>query len=173
MPLLERLHRAFVTSAWVLLVSAFATSQSAPNVDYLRKYVFIAPGSETAQQMTSSSYAVGGGAEQLLGKGFAAGIDLSALIPGKGKANNAIGSTSFNGYFHPIMKSNYDIFVTSGYSLMFRDFVANGFNFGGGVNFWYRENRGLYFEVREEAGQHKPEFLEHHFFQVRIGLSFR
>lgn len=162
-----------LVTAWIWLLAVCGHAQSSPNINYLRKYLFIAPTSDTFAKTTNSAYAVGGGAEQLLGKGFGAGVDLSAVIPGSGKTNNTVGSTSFNGYFHPVLRPNWDVFVTSGYSLIFRDFTANGFNFGGGVNYWFHENAGFSLELREEAGQHRPQFVEHHFLEVRIGLTFR
>lgn len=161
-----------IVSACLILENP-ARAQSSPNTEYLRKYIFIAPGSNTFAKTSQSAYAVGLGGEQLVGKGFGIGVDLSAVIPGAGKANTTVGSTSFNPYFHPIMRQNWDVFVTSGYSLVFRDFTANGFNFGAGTSYWFHENTGFTFELREEAAQHKPQFIEHHFLEFRIGLTFR
>lgn len=143
------------------------------NAQYLRDYIFIAPTRDTSAGLTKSSYAVGGGIEQLLGNRFGAGVDFSAIIPGSGKANNTIGTTSFNGFVHPVLNSRWDPYVTAGYSLMFRDFVANGFNAGGGLNYWFRENVGLVLEVREQAGKHTPTFTENHYLEFRIGMTFR
>jgi hypothetical protein len=40
-------------------------------------------------------------------------------------------------------------FVTGGYTLFFRSRTANGFNFGSGVNYWFREHPGLGLEFRD------------------------
>jgi hypothetical protein len=164
---------------FVLITSVFLGSplrlnaQGVSSPAYLREYVFIAPATDTMSTGTQSAYAAGGGIEQLLPKQFGAGLDLQALIPGSGKANRTIGVASFDGSFHPIFKPTWDLFVTGGYSFIFRDFTANGFNFGGGVNYWVRENKGVTLELREVAGKHTPQLLENHYLEIRIGITFR
>jgi hypothetical protein len=160
--------------AALLVLPAFrASAQSAAGAPYLREYAFVAPTRDTASSGTQTVYAVGAGVEQLLGNRFGVGLDLNALIPTHTKASNTLGVASFNGYFHPIVNGKWDPFATGGYSLIFRNFTANGFNVGGGINYWFRENRGILFEVREEAGKHTPVFVENHYLEIRIGLTFR
>jgi hypothetical protein len=168
---------ALCLMSFFLLVPLRLSAQSTASVDYLREYAFIAPTSDTASTGTRSAYAVGGGVEQLLGQllkfPVGAGADLKALIPGSGKANNTVGIASFNPYIHRWLTPKWDVYVAPGYSLIFRDFTANGWNVGGGFNYWFRENTGLTWEVREEAGKHTPQFVENHYLEIRIGLTFR
>jgi len=62
--------------------------------------------------------------------------------------------------------------MTGGYTRFFGDGSANGFNFGGGLNYWFKERIGLRLEVRDNVlviasgGQI-------HFVGFRIGLAFR
>jgi len=170
---LSGVARLLLVTAGFLRSVLSANAQAVSNSTYLREYVFIAPTTDTMSTGTQSAYAVGGGIEQLLPKQFGAGLDLQALIPGSGKANRTVGVACFNGSFHPIFKPTWDLFVTGGYSFIFRDFTANGFNFGGGLNYWIRENKGITLELREVAGKHTPQLVENHYLEVRIGLTFR
>jgi hypothetical protein len=145
----------------------------AAGAQYSRGYLFLAPTVDTTHSGNSASYGVGGGAERMLERGIGVGIGLSAIIPGRGKAANTVGNLSFNAYYHFRPKENLDPFVTGGYSLLFRDFTANGFNFGAGLNYWYSENHAFALELREVAANKDPAFPEHHFLEIRIGWTFR
>jgi hypothetical protein len=139
---------------------------------YTRGYVYVAPGGISAGGNTTRSYQIGGGVERLLVHGIGAGADLSGLIPGTGRASNSVGIFSLNGYYHPLHDRKADPFVTAGYSLMFRDFTANMFNFGGGVNYWFQENLGLMVEFRDHY-RHVTRSLNANYWGFRIGLTFR
>jgi hypothetical protein len=61
-------------------------------------------------------------------------------------------------------------FVTGGYTLFFRSGTANGFNFGGGVNYWFREHLGLRLEFRDNVSTTDATV---HWLGFRVGLAFR
>jgi hypothetical protein len=61
-------------------------------------------------------------------------------------------------------------FVTGGYTLFFRWGAANGFNFGGGVNYWLKDHIGLRFEVRDTVWTSGGLI---HYLGFRIGVTFR
>ncbi len=63
-------------------------------------------------------------------------------------------------------------FVTSGYTPMFRSGTTNGFNFGGGVNYWFREWTRLRLEFRDHVSINLGDTTGH-FYEFRVGLSFR
>jgi hypothetical protein len=54
--------------------------------------------------------------------------------------------------------------------MFFRNGVANGGHFGGGVNYWLKERVGLRFEVRDHV---VAEAAGTHFLDFRFGLTFR
>jgi hypothetical protein len=60
--------------------------------------------------------------------------------------------------------------ATVGYTLFFRSGTANGFNFGGGVNYWFREHLGLRLEFRDNVS---TTWDTEHYLGFRVGLAFR
>ncbi len=167
---------------WILLLfleAARAQSSTA--------YVFVAPGSEAAAGDPSSkvaSYSVGGGAQRVYGAKswlfVGPMVDIQGIVPGKGEASSTVGVLSIGGVAHfrmPDKLPNFDPFVTAGYALIFNDFTSNGFDFGGGVNYWIRDGLALRVEFREQAAQIPIEPYIHtgpyiHFWGVRLGVTF-
>ena len=156
-----------------LALTLFLLLPCASMAQYTREYVFVAPARDTVSTGTSSAYGAGLGVERMIQKWFGAGAELGGVVPGRGKANQASGSFSFNGYAHPLLNSKWDPYVTGGYSFLFRDFASNGFNMGAGLNYWYSDNRAFMLEIHELAGNKDPAFPEHRYLEFRIGLSFR
>ncbi len=141
------------------------------NAQDTREYVFFAPGAETAGALVHA-YSAGGGGEFLLGSHFGVGPEVAAFVPGQGKiSNGGVGIFSTNAYFHVWRGRTFDPFVTAGYSLVFRNFTANGGNFGVGMNYWFRENVGLLIEGRDHVA---PVIgTTTHFWEIRMGFTFR
>jgi hypothetical protein len=112
----------------------------------------------------------GGGGEGVFWKGISAGGDISAVYPFR-CASCVIGVGNLNGGFHynaGRVDRKWEPFATAGYSLYFRSGTANGFNYGGGVVYWFKPHVGLRLEVRDHR------IADYHMFtQFRIGLSFR
>jgi hypothetical protein len=165
---------------------------------FLREYIFIAPtpnnGTSTAPTSfgilpapptpvaattgLNNAYTAGGGLEQRFDKFFGAGLDLAGILPGTGKViGNTVGTLSPNVYVHwphsGWQGSKLDLYATAGYSLLFRDFTANGFNTGGGLNYWFQERLGLVVEFRllKVVGTNPP--MPASYYQIRFGLTFR
>jgi hypothetical protein len=187
--------------SWIL-TGCLLMSASAYGQETIREYLFIAPARATGPTAASNStfgilppataavsastsgsntaYAGGLGVvlrlshEGGLAQHFGAGIDLSAILPGKGQVGSATaGSLALNGYYHPLTYTTFDPFVTSGYSALFRDFAANGFNAGGGVNCWFSENWGLVVEIRQLIFNSSPALPARHYTEFRVGLAHR
>lgn len=159
-----------------------STSPSTPNTTF----GILPPPTPALTPVPGSSavYAAGLGLEQIFGQNggpaqhIGAGLDLAAIIPGKGKiGREVVGSLSLNGYYHFLSSatsnSKLDPFITGGYSLLYRDFAANGFNAGGGVNFWAWENSGLMFEVREMNFSNSSALPANHYMEFRVGFAHR
>jgi hypothetical protein len=61
-------------------------------------------------------------------------------------------------------------FATGGYSMFFRSGALNAVNFGGGMNWWFKDRLGLRLELRDHILR---EYSSYHLVGFRIGLAFR
>ena len=137
-----------------------------------RGYVVAAPGEISAAGHSQRSYELGGGVERLLERGIGVAAELRGVVPGSGPARNSVGILSANGSYHFLRDGKLDPFATVGYSLLFRDFTANMFNYGGGLNYWFQDNLGIRVEIRDHvrSGGAAPAI---HYWGIGIGLTFR
>lgn len=132
-------------------------------------YVFAAPG---ATSEGTGTLHFGGGGEGLVYKGLGVGAELGYVAPWRG-FGDGLGTFSANGSYHfrpRNSESRVVPFVTSGYTLLFRNGTAHAFNFGGGLNYWFRDRVGLRFEFRDHVwpGNHTVHILG-----FRVGMTFR
>lgn len=136
-------------------------------------YVFAAPGivANEAGGRTATLH-FGGGGEGLIKGGFGVGAEIGGLAPVDGFSEGfGVFSAGANYHFLNATKSGKIVpFVNGGYTMFFRDGVANGGHFGGGVNYWFKERVGLRFEVRDHLVAEIPST---HFIGFRFGLTFR
>ncbi len=155
----------------VLLLIAIAAPALAQDAPRGQGYVFFAPGAVSAGA-TQGTYHVGAGGEGLIYKGLGAGGEIGYLAPWD-TFRGGVGVVSANGSYH-FRRAERDArlvpFVTSGYTLMFHSGSANLFNFGGGVNYWFKERWGLRLEFRDHVWPNSPTA---HYWGFRIGLAFR
>ena len=110
----------------------------------------------------------GAGGEGRIYQGLGAGAELGYLHPAE-SFTSGFGLLSTNGFYHFRTQSTQKVapFVTAGYSLMFRDGHANLANFGGGVDYWFRDRTALRFEVRDHL---LPGHTDTHFLMFRVGV---
>ena len=133
-------------------------------------YVYVAPGVATEWENTTTVH-IGGGGEGFFNKYLGVGGDAGYLAQFEDYRNLGTFSLYAVGRFRPKTSNNkVEPFVAGGYTHFFRWGTPNGFNFGGGVNYWFKEHVGLRFEVRDNARGSRPL---HHFVGFRIGLAFR
>jgi len=133
-------------------------------------YVFFAPGTTSPEAIGTMH--IGGGGEALVYKGLGLGGEVGYLAPWRAFADG-IGVLSLDGSYHFRPRSGEQKlvpFVTGGYTLFFRSGTANGFNFGGGVNYWFREHLGLRLEFRDNVW---TTYATVHWLGFRVGLAFR
>ncbi|MCI0423655.1 MAG: porin family protein [Acidobacteria bacterium] len=133
-------------------------------------YVFVAPGAVSSDGTTATLH-FGVGGEGLVYKGLGIGGEIGYVGPARG-LQEGVGLFSANGSYHfrnASASGKLVPFVTGGYSLIFRDGTASGVNFGGGVNYWFRERVGLRLEFRDQVFADRTT----HFYGFRIGLAFR
>ena len=162
---------AFVLFAFAILLNREARGQET------RGTVFIAPGGSSISGSTQRVYQVGGGAERLLEHGLGVSADGAAVIPGAGKVKNTVGIVAFDLNYHfKNVGAHTEPFAAGGYSLLFRDFTANMVNFGGGINYWFTQDRGFRLEFRDNVGSvPNGPFgpARAHYWAFRLGLNFR
>ena len=133
-------------------------------------YVFAAPGGTSGGG--GGTLHIGGGGEGVLKNGVGIGAEVGYIAPFEA-FGDGLGIFSVNGSYHFLNSSKSEKlvpFVTGGYTGFFRGGYANGANFGGGVNYWFKPRVGLRVEFRDNV------FLQEgssHFLNVRVGLAFR
>lgn len=135
-------------------------------------YVFVAPGAAINRAGGSASMHGGVGGEGLVYKGLGVGGEIGYLGPIESPADG-FGVLSANGSWHfrnATASGKVVPFVTGGWSLAFRSGSAHGGNFGGGINYWFKERIGLRLEVRDHVFNN---FTSTHFLGFRVGLTFR
>lgn len=132
-------------------------------------YVFAAPG--VTAPGGSGTFHLGVGAEGFYKNGAGGSFELGYLSDIR-EFKDGLGQFSLNGSYHFLKSGNGKTvpFITGGYTGFFRSFYANGVNFGGGVNYWFKEKVGLRFEFRDNV---LIESGTTHFLNVRVGFAFR
>lgn len=133
-------------------------------------YVFFAPGVVSGSSNTFLNF--GGGGEGLIKGGLSLGGEISGFTPAQA-VDQGIGILSADAGYHFLKASKSGKvvpFVNGGYSLFFRSGAASGVNFGGGVNYWFKERVGVRFEVRDHI---IVEYPDTHYVGFRVGLTFR
>lgn len=133
-------------------------------------YVFFAPGTTSPETLGTAH--IGAGGEARACKGLGVGAELGYLASWR-SFGDGIGTFSANVSYH-FRPGNGERkvvpFVTGGYTLFFRSGTANGFNFGGGVNYWFHNRVGLRLEFRDNVW---TTYSTVHWLGFRVGLSFR
>ena len=140
----------------VLIVSSlliFAAAGKSQEFEMPRRigYVFVAPGRDSAGWKKTTVH-TGAGGHLIVYKGLGMNVETGFLFhPGNSEARTTL--TSFGASYHLLNeKSPRKIvpFVATGYSYAANNTMLNMqmLNFGGGVDYWLREELGLRLEVR-------------------------
>lgn len=132
-------------------------------------YVFVAPGTTSEG---GSTLHIGVGGEGLVYKGLGVGGEIG-YIGAAGGFSEGIGVLSPNvsyNFLNASRSGKFAPFVTGGYSLLFRDGALHAVNFGGGMNWWFKDRLGLRLELRDHILR---DYRSLHIVGFRIGLAFR
>lgn len=135
-------------------------------------YVFVAPGAVSSSGESAGMLHFGAGGEGLLTRRLGIGSEIGYLGPTRG-LSEGIGIFSVNAVYRftgAVPGRRVFPFLTGGYSLGFRQGTLHIVNFGGGVQYWFRDRLGLRLEFRDHVS---PEYISVHLWQGRIGLAFR
>lgn len=159
----------------ILLIGLLPLLAAAQDSKYSRGhgYFYVAPGVRTAPYAKPrSTIQVGGGGEAFFTRHLGLGADLGGL---KVSGADWLGTLSpnFVARFRAKDDENkVEPFVTGGYTLFFRSGTVSGYNFGGGINYWFRDRVGVRFEARDSVwvASDAPDL---HLVGFRIGVTFR
>ncbi len=136
-------------------------------------YAYFAPG--WAGETGTWTAHVGAGGEGFFVTNVGLGADVGYLTPIR-SWSDGIGTFSPNLIARFRAKSaenRVEPFVSGGYTLFFRQGTCSGVNFGGGVNYWFKDRVGLRFELRDSVMIPGGDARATHFVGLRIGLTFR
>ena len=156
----------YAASALLLSFSMAAPAFAQP-ADRTHGYVFAAFGNETR---SSAYFHPGIGGDWVFGNGFGIGGEVGAVIARRrGTPNLAL--LSGNGSYHiRIDNAAVDPFGTLGISMVTTGGSSDVmWNWGGGVNWWWRPRLGLRLEFRD----HVWSRASRHLVEFRFGVSFR
>lgn len=162
------MRKLLIVSFLVFLMPALLFGQEQYRSNTSQGYLFAAPGNIGG----TTTLEFGGGGETDLYKGLGFGIDFGYLTFPK-YLSAGVGVLSPNGRFAFRLSENSRLvpYVTGGYSLFFRRGVANAFNYGGGMDYWFTEKYGLKVEFRNHVLTNCSGNCNA--YQVRMGVSFR
>lgn len=157
----------------LFLLSQSLLAQESPRSSVLGT-VFLGPSGKTGFGKTTAAITVGGGGEWLLASGLGVGAEAHYLWETRsftaGSSALSINATYHHGAGR--RDNNWVPFGTMGFanSIPFEDGEA-GFNYGGGITYWFRRSKGLRIEFRDYV--HSDPFETFHSWQIRTGLTFR
>jgi hypothetical protein len=154
--------------AAILLLSVAAAAEAQDS----SLYGFVAPGGVSSGGYNRTTLHTGVGGDVALVKGLGLNLEIGALGPTQ-DFSAAVGLFSAGATYHfrRGWERKLDPFVTSGYSLMFREGHANLWNLGGGTNYWFAKRIGARIEFRDHIGSACCEAT--HFWGFRFGVAFR
>ena len=152
-------------AACFLFIGSIAGFAQVIDEHHGQAYAFFATGVTAPDD--SSFMHVGGGGEALI-KRVGIGGEIGYLGPWD-RLSDGFGVGNVNGSFN-FRPGKVSPFVTGGYTLFFRNGTLNGYNFGGGVNYWLSGRTGLRFEVRDNV---MPDYEDTHLVGFRFGVTFR
>jgi len=196
------MKQLIVILALFLMTPHSAPAQDAQKQSEGEAYVFIAPIVSNTQYIFNPAYAgvifpigtsppsneffqkrggvnTGFGGEVFVYKGLGVGAEAGYLAPDWSfSGNNGVGVVSLDGSYHFFGKKNHrriEPFVVGGYSLYYGDRTAteSGFNFGGGVNWWFSRHAGLRLELREQDHIHDFHSQFTRVVAFRVGMTFK
>jgi len=125
-------------------------------------FIYVAPG-----HAPGGATIQGGAGGELVWRFFGFGGDIGYLAPQQ-SFSSGLGVLSLDPAIHFARHSDsaIDPYFLGGYTLMFRNGVRSGGNYGMGINWWFKRDFGLKVEMRDQV------VPSTHFWGVRFGLDF-
>ena len=162
------LWRFFAATIGVLPVSVFAQNDKP-----VQGYLFGTVGNTGL--WSGQKIGVGVGGERLFKAGIGLGGELQAFgLTANGGTAGGLLVAADGSYHFRLPERRWVPFMTAGYSGIAACSGGgcgglNGFNYGAGVNYWIKPNRGLRLEVRDHVFQ---DYTPVHLVEFRVGFSF-
>ncbi len=144
------------------------TAPGTPDRHHGQGYLFLAPGAYVGYSESVATMHFGGGGEAFIYKGLAAGAEVGGIWALRG--SDLLAVFSADGSYHFSRSRKLSPFLACGYSRIWGDGSANMVNFGGGINWWLGERKGIRLEFREHI---YAESSHRQIAEVRIGFAFR
>ncbi len=172
-----QLSRAAGAALTILLLSAVAQAQSAVNTvprtdvygpHHFQGYLFAAPGTYVGFSESTATMHVGGGGEAILYRGLGLGAEIGVLWALRG--SDPLGLFSVDGSYHFSRQHKLSPFLAGGYSVIGGEGRRNLVNYGGGVHYWFSENKGIRLEFRDHL---YADGTERHLLSFRVAFAIR
>jgi hypothetical protein len=150
-----------------VMVLAFAACTRSADAQTVTGNVFAGDGFFSCCHADNSLWHIGAGGQIPVARAVSAGGDFGVL--------DSSGSflLSFNGWYHFKVHDprQPQIFLTGGLGVASeRDSATGGANFGGGIDFWLADRRGVRIEIRDQL---LGEYRTMHLVIARVGFIFR
>lgn len=166
-----KMRRTITGLIFLMVISGAASAQTTGTSPRGWGYFVGGVGATAGNGSSTGTFQVAGGGEGLVYRGLGLGAEVGYIGPFD-QPGEGFGILSVNPSYHFRNASSSGRlvpFVTGGFSLGFRSGTAGGGNFGGGVQYWMKDHVGLRVEFRDHVFSSDTP----HFFQFRVGLSFR
>ena len=153
------------------LLPAVALGQETERV-HGQGYFFVAPGAAVSTHGGSLGLVhFGTGLEANIYKGLGIGGEIGYMAPYQ-YMSEGVGIFSLNGLYMFRRPGSHKAipFVTGGYTLAFRGWLAGSLNLGGGIHYWFSRRCGLRFEFRDHIS---TQAWSDHLLQARIAFEIR
>ena len=168
------MKRIVIALLFIACMSALAAAQTTG-------YGYFAPGQLRGNGLTDAFLHFGGGAKHFTERRVGFGGDLGMWGPKSGFGDAYGANLSLNGYYElDLGIDKIDPTLTLGYTRTFgHDSGANLVNFGGGVDYWFKEKMALMLEFRDylkriDTGTETfKRGITINVWEIRIGLAFR
>ena len=144
------MRRIILGMIFLIMANGAALAQTSGSDRKAWGYFVGGVGATSGNGSSTATFQVAGGGEGLVYEGLGLGAEVGYLAPFRGPGDG-FGILSVNPSYH------------------FRNGSSGGGNFGGGVQYWMKDHVALRVEVRDHIFSSDTP----HFFQFRVGLSFR
>ena len=160
-----------VVFSWVV----FAGVSQAQELSLKRTmgFLFIAPGGVTGGRDFGATVHVGGGVDVRIYKGLTVEADLG-IVGGGDKLGIFSSGVSYR-FLNATQNRRLVPYLTAGYTGALTTIESGGgenwFNFGGGVDYWIGQRKGVRLEFRDQVDPNHSQLW--HFLEGRVGFVWR
>jgi len=169
------MKRIVIAVLFIVCMSSIAAAQTTSG------FAFFAPGQLRGGGGSATFLHFGGGAKYITSSRVGFGGELGLLGPKQNFSDLYGGEFSANAYY--VLRTKTDRllpFLTAGYTRTFgHESGANMFNFGFGVDYWFKERMGGFVEFRDHVRRVETgtaafsQKITFNLWEIRLGLTFK